>query len=50
MVIRLMTVRDFLLPEFLQQLTVGVIYRTDRLLLLLKDAAHMVQEFCHGME
>ena len=50
MIIRLVTVRNFLLPELLQQFTVRVIYRSERLRLLLKNAAHMMQEFGHRID
>ena len=50
MVIRFMTVRNFLLPEFLQQLAVRVIYRSKRLRLLLKNAAHVMQELGYRIE
>lgn len=44
MVIWLVTVRNFLLPKFSQQLAVSVIYRHKRLRLLLEDTSHVVQE------
>ena len=50
MVIRFMSMRDFLLPELSQQFSVGVIYRTGWRLLLLENAAHVVQETGHRME
>ena len=50
MVIRLMTVRNFLLPELLQQLAVGMIYRTDGRWLLLDNASHVVQKPGYRME
>ena len=50
MIIRLVTVRNFLFPELLQQFTVRVIYRSERLLLLLKNTAHMVQELGHRID
>ena len=50
MVIRFVTMRNFLLPELSQQFSVGVVYRTGGRLLLLKNAAHVVQEPGHGIE
>ena len=50
MVIRFLTMRDFLLPELLQQLPVSVVYWTSWRLLLLKNAAHVVQEAGHRIE
>ena len=50
MVIRFVTMRDFLLPKFSQQLPVSVVYRADRRLLLLENTACMVQEAGHRIE
>ena len=44
MVIRLMTVRNFLLPKLLQQLPVGVIRWCNWLRLFLEDTSHVVQK------
>ena len=49
MVIRFVAMRDFLLPEFSQQLPVSVVNRTGRRRLLLKNPAHVVQQTCHGI-
>ena len=50
MVIRFVTMRDFLLPKFSQQLPVSVVYRAGWRLLLLENAACMIQETGHRIE
>ena len=50
MVIRFVTMRDLLLSELSQQLPVSVVYRIGWRLLLLENAACVVQEPGHGIE